>query len=91
MVTIDAAVLGAMTYKEVKDARKEQQETRKEHYGWHQARTKVSLSIKNGVDQLSQGQENQLCQLQRRVTLDWLTPVDYAPQQSRLLARGWRT
>jgi hypothetical protein len=58
-VTIDGAVLGAATYKEVEEARKEQREARKEQQSWHQVGTKVNLSIKDSVDQLSQGQENQ--------------------------------
>jgi Cdc6-like AAA superfamily ATPase len=37
MVSIDAAVLGATTYKEVKEARTEQQEARKEQQEWYQS------------------------------------------------------
>jgi hypothetical protein len=66
MVSIDATVLGATTYKEIKEARKELQE-------WNQAGTKVSSAIKDGLDQLSQSQENHECQQERRVILDWLT------------------
>ena len=55
MLSIDAAVLGASTYKEVKDVRREQQE-------WRQEETKTSLAIKSGVDQSNQWQENQDCQ-----------------------------
>ena len=63
MLSIDAAVLGATTYKEVKDVRREQQE-------WRQEETKTSLAIKSGVDQSNRWQENQDCQ----TILDWLTP-----------------
>jgi hypothetical protein len=87
IVTIDAAVLGVTTYKEVKEARKEQQEIRKEQQDWHQAGTKVSLSIKDGVNQLSQEQKNQQRQQERRVILDWLTPIDYFSQQSDFISR----
>jgi len=80
MVTIDTATLGATTYKEIKEARKEQQD-------WHQAGTKVALSIKDGVDQICQGQENQQTQQERRVILDWLTPINYASQQSDFVAK----
>jgi hypothetical protein len=52
MVSIDATILGLTTYKEMKEARKEQHE-------WHQAEVKAASAIKDGVDQLNQGQENQ--------------------------------
>jgi ankyrin repeat protein len=87
MVMIDSTAVGITTYKEVKAARKEQQETKKEQQNWHQAGTKVSLSIKDGVDQLSQGQENQQRQQECQVILEWLTSIDYAPQQNDLIRR----
>jgi hypothetical protein len=38
MLSIDATVLGAATYKEVKEARREHQEARKEKQEWHKAK-----------------------------------------------------
>src|SRR5947207_1123004 len=76
MLSIDAAVLGASTYKEVKDVRREQQE-------WRQEETKTSLAIKIGVDQSNRWQENQDC----LSILNWVTLIDYAPQQSDFISR----
>ena len=39
--------------------------------------------MKDGVDRLNQGHDDQ----QRRTILDWLTPIDYAPQQSDFIGR----
>jgi hypothetical protein len=76
ILSIDAAVLGATTYKEVRNARKEQQE-------WRQAETKTSSAIKSGVDQSNRRQVTQDYQ----AILDWLTPIDYAPRQSDFIGR----
>jgi hypothetical protein len=76
MLSIDTAVLGATTYKEVREARKEQQE-------WHQAEAEISLVVRGGVDQSNRRQENQECQ----AILNWLTPIDYADQQSDFIGR----
>lgn len=76
MLSIDAAVLGASTYKEVRDARREQQE-------WHQAETKIFSAIQNNVEQSNRWQENQDC----LVILDWLSTIDYAAQQSDFIGR----
>jgi hypothetical protein len=73
MLSIDAAVLGATTYKEVREARKEQQE--------------ISLAIRGGVDESNRRQENQEQQYERQTILQWLTPVDYAAQQSDFIGR----
>ena len=43
LVSIDIAVLGATTYKEVKETRRDQQEARKEQQEWHQAGTDKEL------------------------------------------------
>ncbi|OBT86225.1 hypothetical protein VE02_05891 [Pseudogymnoascus sp. 03VT05] len=80
MLSIDAAVLGANTYKEVKEARKEQQE-------WHQAEEKISMAIRGGIDESNSRQENQIRKHQEQAILDWLTPIDYAPQQSDFISR----
>jgi hypothetical protein len=80
MLSIDAAVLGATTYKEVREARKEQQE-------WHQAEAEISLVIRSGVGESNRRQENQERQHERQAILDWLTPIDYAPQQNDFIAR----
>jgi hypothetical protein len=73
MLSIDAAVLGATTFKEVREARKEQQE--------------ISLAIRGGVDESNWRQENQEQQHERQTILQWLTPVDYAAQQSDFIGR----
>ena len=73
MVSIDTAVLGATTYKEVREAREEQKE--------------VSLLIRSGVDESNKRQETQEQQQERRAILDWLTPIDYGTQQSDFIGR----
>jgi len=80
MVMVDTASLGAMTYKEVKDARGEQKVL-------HQDGIKLSSRIKDGVDLLNQSQEERHRQEEQRGILDWLTPIDYAPQQNDFIAR----
>lgn len=80
MLSIDAVVLGATTYKEIKEARKEQKE-------WHQAEEKVSMAIRGGVDESNWRQENQLRQHEEQAILRWLTPIDYAPQQNDFISR----
>lgn len=76
MLSIDTVVLGAATYKEVKDARREQQE-------WHQAEAKTSMAIRSGVDESNRRQDNQ----ERQAILDWITPFDYAAQQHDFIRR----
>jgi hypothetical protein len=76
MLSIDVALLGVTTYKELRDVRKEQQE-------WRQADIDTSTAIRRGVEQTNRWQENQDCQ----AILNWLTPIDYAPQQSDFLSR----
>lgn len=80
MLSIDAVVLGAATYKEVRDMRREQQEGL-------QAEAEVSLVIKSGIDESNRWQENQEELHKRQAILDWLTPIDYAPQQNDFIAR----
>jgi hypothetical protein len=80
MLSIDATVLGATTYKEVREARKEQQE-------WRRAEVENSLVIRGGIDQSNRRQENQERQHERQAILDWLTPIDYASQQSDFISR----
>jgi hypothetical protein len=94
MASIDTAVLGATTYREVKEIREKQQqsivkqqEARKEQWDWHHDSNKLSLAIKGDVDQLMKGQEDLRLQQEQQVILDWLTPVDYAPQQSDFIGR----
>jgi hypothetical protein len=43
--------------------------------------------MRGGLYQLSHGQENQQRQQERCVILDWLTPIDYAPQQSNFISQ----
>jgi hypothetical protein len=73
MVSIDGINLGVNIYKEVKEAREEQQE-------WRQAETKVSSALKDGVDRLHQHQEHQ-------EILDWLTSTDFVTQQADFIRR----
>jgi hypothetical protein len=69
MISIDVAVLGATTYKEVRDARQEQHEARQEQ---QEAWSKQQEWYQAGVD---------------KEVLTWLTPVDYAIQQSDFIRR----
>ncbi|KFX94529.1 hypothetical protein V490_04313 [Pseudogymnoascus sp. VKM F-3557] len=80
MLSIDAAMLGASTYKEVKEARQEQRE-------WHEAEEKISVIIRGGVDESNFRQENQARKQKEQAILDWLTPIDYASQQSDFISR----
>jgi len=73
MVSIDTAVLGATTYKEVREAREEEKE--------------VSLVIRSGVDESNRRQEVQEQQQERRAILDSLTPIDYSAQQHDFISR----
>lgn len=73
MLSVDAAVLGATTYKEVREARKEQQE--------------ISLAIRGGVDESNRRQENQEQQHERQTILQWLTPIDFVSQQHDFITR----
>ena len=76
MLSIDGIVLGANTYREVVEARKEQQE-------WHESDSKTSLVIKSGVEQSSRWQESQ----DDQAILNWITPSDYTSQQSDFIGR----
>jgi hypothetical protein len=69
MISIDVAVLGATTYKEVRDARQEQHEARQEQ---QEAWSKQQEWYQAGVD---------------KEVLTWLTPIDYAIQQSDFIRR----
>jgi hypothetical protein len=80
MLSIDAVVVGATTYKEVREARKEQQE-------WHQAGAEISSVIRDGVDESNRRQENQERQHERQAILDWLTPIDSLSQQHDFITR----
>ncbi|KAE9371875.1 hypothetical protein N431DRAFT_341685, partial [Stipitochalara longipes BDJ] len=80
MLSIDAVVLGATTYKEVKEARKEQQI-------WQQAGAEISLVIRDGVDESNRRQENQERQHERQAILDWLTSIDFLSQQHDFISR----
>ncbi|PMD29296.1 hypothetical protein L207DRAFT_642458 [Hyaloscypha variabilis F] len=80
MLSIGTTVLGATMYKEIRETRKEQQE-------WRQAEAEIFLVIRGGVDESNRRQENQERQLERQAILDWLTPIDYAPQQSDFIGR----
>jgi hypothetical protein len=73
MLSIDVVVLGATTYKEVRLARREQQET--------------SLAIRDGVDESNRRQENQERQHERQTILDWLTPINFLSQQHDFITR----
>jgi hypothetical protein len=73
MLSVDAAVLGATTYKEVREARKEQQE--------------ISLEIRGGVDESKWRQENQEQQYERQTILQWLTQLDFVSEQHDFITR----
>jgi Cdc6-like AAA superfamily ATPase len=47
----------------------------------------VSLATKAGVDLLHERQDNRELHEEHRVIVDWLTPIDYAPQQSDFISR----
>jgi Cdc6-like AAA superfamily ATPase len=49
--------------------------------------SELSSAIKDGMDQLNQRQHNQECRQEHQIIADWLTPIDYAPQQSDFVAR----
>jgi hypothetical protein len=80
MLSIDAVVLGATMYKEIREARKEQQE-------WRQAEAEISSAIRGGVDESNRRQENQEQQQKRQTILDWLTPIDFVSQQHDFITR----
>ena len=80
MLSVDAIVLGASMYKEVKEGRKEQQE-------WRQADEQISLAIRAGIDESNQRQERQQRKHKRQAILEWLTPIDYATSQSDYIGR----
>jgi hypothetical protein len=80
MLLIDATVLGVSTYKEVKEGRKEQQE-------WHRADTKITLAVRESLDQSNQLQENLERRQNHQIILDWLSAIDYAPQQNDFISR----
>jgi len=64
------------TYKEAKRARKEQEE-------WQRATSKVTSSMRAAMDR----QDSRGHREESRVILDWLTPIDYATQQSDFISR----
>lgn len=67
---------GDETYREAKRARKEQEE-------WQHAASEATSGIKTVVDrQGAQGYGEE-----RRIILDCLTPIDYAPQQNDFIAQ----
>ncbi|KAF2174830.1 hypothetical protein K469DRAFT_756574 [Zopfia rhizophila CBS 207.26] len=80
MMSIDAAILGATTFKEVKGARKEQQE-------FHETHINVTSAVRNGVRQLHERYNNRESHEEHQAILDWLTPLDYAPQQNDFISR----
>ncbi|KAH8586341.1 ankyrin repeat protein, partial [Bisporella sp. PMI_857] len=76
MLSIDTAVLAASTYKEVSEAREEQQQ-------WHQTDSETLLAIRSSADRselLQKSKENQ-------AILDWLSPIDYTSQQHDFIRR----
>jgi hypothetical protein len=80
MLIIDTTVLGLSTYKEIRKGRKEQQE-------WRRADMDVTLAIQESLDQSNQRQENRERQQNHQIILDWLTAIDYAPQQNDFINR----
>jgi NACHT domain len=49
--------------------------------------SQTSLAIKVGVDRLNICQDNRERREEQQIILDWLTPIDYAPQQNDLIGR----
>lgn len=80
MLSIDTAVLGVTTYKEVKEGRREQQE-------WHRADAKITLDIRDGVNKSNKHGENQAQEHILQSILHWLTPIDYTSEQSDFIKR----
>jgi predicted ATPase len=70
MLSIDTAVLAASTYKEVSEARKEQQR-------WHQTDSETLLAIRSSADRFELWQKSK----EDQAILDWLSPIDYTSQQ----------
>jgi hypothetical protein len=60
MISIDATVLGATTYKEVREARKEQQ-------AWHQEGTEATSAMGDGVNQLHEAGEKLSSDISKRL------------------------
>ena len=76
MLSVDVAVIGATTYKEVKEARKEHQE-------WHESGKEMSLVIRDSVVESKRRQEKQ----ESQAILDWLTLTDFVSQQHDYINR----
>ena len=49
--------------------------------------SKLSLTIKDGVDRLHERQDDQGRRQEHQDIVEWLTPTDYAPQQSDSISR----
>src|SRR6266536_6378666 len=49
--------------------------------------SQISLATKDGVDRLHERQDNQDRRQEHQAILNWLTPIDYAPQQSDFISR----
>jgi Cdc6-like AAA superfamily ATPase len=49
--------------------------------------SKVTLATRDIVNRLEEHQEDRKCREERQAILDWLTPIDYTPQQSDFLGR----
>lgn len=49
--------------------------------------SQIFLATKDGVDRLHERHDNRECREQHQAILDWLTPIDYAPQQSDFIGR----
>jgi Cdc6-like AAA superfamily ATPase len=80
MLSVDAVVLGASMYKEVREVRKEQQD-------WRQADEQISFAIRGGIDESNRRQERQQRKHKRQAILEWLTPIDYATSQNDYIGR----
>ena len=49
--------------------------------------SQISLATKGGVDRLQERYDNRECREEFQAILDWLTPIDYAPQQNDFITR----
>jgi hypothetical protein len=79
MMSIDAIIHGATTYKDAKEANQQQER--------HQAETNISSAIKDGVSRLHERPAIQSRRQDCQAILDWLTPINYAPQQIDFMSR----
>lgn len=101
MMSIDAALIGAMTIKEVKKARNEQHEHHETQikatlsvgervdtlHRNHQTHADTTVAIRDGISGLHGRYDSRELLEEHQAIMNWLTPIDYAPQQNDLISR----